>query len=159
MIQGNLCTKHPEFKGRRHNDRNCPGCVKDRQTAPEGKAIKAAAFKRWREKNIEKVRAYDAEWRRANQHIVRANNLKRTGFTPELFDQALAAQHFRCPICERDLRQLKTKAVHADHCHATGLPRGILCHHCNAALGAFRDDPDVLRRAIAYLAAPPLSLA
>lgn len=159
MIQGKVCEKHPDLAGRRHNDRNCPGCVKERHNTPKGKAAKAESFRRWREKNMEKVRAYDAEWRRANPDRVRTNNLKRTGFTPLLFEQTLQLQGHRCAICQHDLRQLKSKSVHADHCHASGAPRGVLCHHCNAGLGAFRDNPELLARAIAYLASPTLSLA
>jgi hypothetical protein len=41
---------------------------------------------------------------------------------------------------------------HLDHDHATGASRGALCLHCNAMLGYARDDGDVLRSAIAYLA-------
>lgn len=38
-----------------------------------------------------------------------------------------------------------------DHCHKTGRIRGILCDHCNRALGFFRDDPTTLVRAAVYL--------
>lgn len=42
-------------------------------------------------------------------------------------------------------------ALVIDHCHVTGKVRGLLCNGCNTALGAFQDDPKVLRRAISYL--------
>ncbi|MFG3348805.1 endonuclease VII domain-containing protein [Streptomyces sp. NPDC048018] len=42
-------------------------------------------------------------------------------------------------------------AVHVDHRHGTGRVRGVLCFNCNSAIGKLGDDPDVLRRAIAYL--------
>lgn len=38
-----------------------------------------------------------------------------------------------------------------DHCHSTGIVRGILCMRCNTALGSFRDNPQYLKNAIKYL--------
>lgn len=38
-----------------------------------------------------------------------------------------------------------------DHDHDTGKVRGILCHHCNCAIGMFKDDTDAMQKAIAYL--------
>jgi hypothetical protein len=50
-----------------------------------------------------------------------------------------------CAIC-------RTKpAVHLDHNHATGRPRGALCFACNRGLGKVGDSIEVLRAMIAYL--------
>lgn len=38
-----------------------------------------------------------------------------------------------------------------DHCHDSGLVRGILSSEINRALGLFGHDPDALRRAAAYI--------
>jgi len=38
-----------------------------------------------------------------------------------------------------------------DHCHKTGVVRGLLCHNCNRALGLFHDSVDTMKRAITYL--------
>jgi recombination endonuclease VII len=57
----------------------------------------------------------------------------------------LDAQGGICPVC------LKRPATQVDHDHKTGRVRGVLCLYCNAAMGAFHDDPDLIAKAIAYL--------
>ena len=42
--------------------------------------------------------------------------------------------------------------LHVDHCHDTGVVRGLLCSHCNTALGKFQDSPELLTAAIRYIA-------
>ena len=53
-----------------------------------------------------------------------------------------------CEIC---LAAGKRARLGIDHDHTTGATRGVLCNLCNTALGAFHENVDVLRRAIAYL--------
>lgn len=33
--------------------------------------------------------------------------------------------------------------------------RGLLCHHCNVALGSLNDDPVLLQKAVLYLNGAP----
>jgi hypothetical protein len=56
-----------------------------------------------------------------------------------------------CAICNIHQRDLG-KGLAVDHCHKTGAVRKLLCHHCNTALGNFRDNKDYLQKAIDYLA-------
>ncbi|WP_256668811.1 endonuclease domain-containing protein [Streptomyces fulvorobeus] len=42
-------------------------------------------------------------------------------------------------------------AIHVDHSHGTGRVRGVPCFNRDPAIGKSGDDPDTLRRAIAYL--------
>ena len=44
-------------------------------------------------------------------------------------------------------------SLHVDHDHGTGEFLGLLCVRCNNALGLFREDPDLLRRAASYVTA------
>ncbi len=149
MRTGTVCLKHPGICGRRHNDGNCPACVKERRQADP--SIPALSNKRWREANTEKVKELGKKWRDANPSKVKENNLKRTGFTLQTFNAMLMAQGYACAVCCVDLRTLTSKNVHADHCHSSGSPRGILCHYCNAGLGHFKDNPSLLRAAANYI--------
>ncbi|WP_189798403.1 endonuclease domain-containing protein [Streptomyces thermodiastaticus] len=40
---------------------------------------------------------------------------------------------------------------HVGHRHETGRVRGVLCFSCTAALGQFKERPDAVRRAAAYV--------
>ncbi|WSB80588.1 endonuclease VII domain-containing protein [Streptomyces sp. NBC_01775] len=76
----------------------------------------------------------------------RARHLKRQYGMTEADRQALFDEQFGiCPIC------LKPGPEHVDHDHETGRVRGVLCFSCNAALGQFKDRPDVIRRAAGYV--------
>jgi hypothetical protein len=57
----------------------------------------------------------------------------------------IRAQGSKCLIC------LAVANLVVDHCHKTGIVRGLLCARCNMALGMFKDDSDIIRRAVSYL--------
>jgi len=85
----------------------------------------------------------------------RKSNLKRTyGISPADYDQMLDAQGGVCLICGDPPKVGGVQAaskLHVDHDHSSGRVRGLLCNHCNRGLGAFRDRPELLEAAIAYL--------
>ena len=80
----------------------------------------------------------------------RKARLKQYGITPEAYDAMLEAQGGVCAICGGE-QTLGRKHFDVDHCHDTGIVRGLLCSHCNRALGLMLDDPSRLRGAAAYL--------
>lgn len=80
---------------------------------------------------------------------------KKYGIDGDEYDRLLKLQGGRCAIC-RCLPRTVRLAV--DHDHATGAVRGLCCSSCNHdLLGAAHDDVEILRRAVAYLEAPPAS--
>ena len=59
---------------------------------------------------------------------------------------------FKCPICEKRLIVgIRKRIIVPDHDHKTGKGRQWICHSCNSALGRFRDDISILKKAIDYL--------
>ena len=74
---------------------------------------------------------------------------RRRGITAAEYDNLLALQHFSCAICGTTDPKGKGR-FHIDHCHETGVNRGLLCANCNLGLGHFRDNKDLLHTAINY---------
>lgn len=100
-----------------------------RSTVPEHRARRAA----YREENRQKA---------SERRLVRLYGLSR-----EALDVLLQTQGGRCAICRNELRGY----WHVDHDHVTERVRGLLCGGCNVGLGRFRDNPEALIAAAAYL--------
>lgn len=98
-------------------------------------------------RNRAAVNAKSAEWQRNNPDRRRAiKRRSQYGIDPETVQARLRAQGGMCKICGCN------PATDLDHNHKTGQVRGLLCGDCNRALGLFRENPDMLRSAITYLA-------
>lgn len=78
--------------------------------------------------------------------------LKIYGITVETYQHLLEKQKGCCAICLRHSSEFKESRLYVDHDHRTNEVRGLLCSGCNRGLGAFRDDPKALSKAIEYLA-------
>lgn len=90
--------------------------------------------------------------KKVRRQTARLNHVARTyGLTPEDYQRLLLHQDDRCAITGK--RMPYNLAV--DHDHRTGLVRGLLSKAANKLLRDVRDDPEVLRSAIAYLENPP----
>ena|SRR6266568_326213 len=70
---------------------------------------------------------------------------KLYGLSLEQVNSIAASQNFKCALCG----ERAAKVV--DHCHRSGRVRELLCTGCNLGLGGFKDNPEFLMRAVAYL--------
>jgi len=68
------------------------------------------------------------------------------GLDEEIFDAMVIESEGRCAICSEITRYLVV-----DHCHSTGVARGLVCPTCNGALGMVRDSIEVLHAMETYL--------
>lgn len=76
------------------------------------------------------------------------NRAVRFGITPDQYYDLLDRQKNKCGICNSELPP--TNSV-IDHCHETGIIRGVLCRQCNTAIGMLRDQSDKMTNAQRYL--------
>lgn len=74
--------------------------------------------------------------------------IRRLGWTPGEYEQALKEQRGVCFICHK----ADSKKLAADHCHRTGKRRHLLCTRCNTALGLVGDSINILRQMEEYCA-------
>jgi hypothetical protein len=70
------------------------------------------------------------------------------GITKEAYMEKVKEQKHACAICKKS----NGKALAVDHCHETGIVRGLLCDPCNTALGLLKESPESMQSALAYLA-------
>lgn len=71
------------------------------------------------------------------------------GITIEDYERMFVQQNGVCAVCSSPPAAKKALAV--DHCHESGLIRGLLCDPCNTALGLLRECPTRMDALKAYI--------
>jgi hypothetical protein len=149
----------------------CPVCRNDK-CAPRRRQC-SSCLEKTRQRSVVRnsVRSEDGKCRQCSQpkspnsrrycekclEHIRWRELKRLyGLTREQVELLAERQAWRCAICQRPQTLEKRSFDNGsrfvvDHCHVTGAVRGLLCHHCNVGIGAFRDSPRLLRAATRYV--------
>jgi len=105
-----------------------------KQTAEEKRVQQQIYYRRHKAKTIKQ------NWER---------QIRALGCTPKMYAELLQKQGGVCAICARPNASGRQLAV--DHCHRSGVVRGLLCTLCNTAIGSFGDNPDLLEKAKAYI--------
>lgn len=75
---------------------------------------------------------------------------KRYKISVEEYRKMFEVQQSLCAICMKP-ETIKNKVLSVDHDHKTGKVRGLLCGHCNRALGYLREDLSLLPKIQEYL--------
>jgi hypothetical protein len=116
-------------------NRTCAGCGED-ISERHGTALycsQQCCQKSWNKANPDKRKWYVKKW--------------KYGVGEAEWNALFEAQGNRCAIC----RTTEDEQWSLDHCHSTGEPRGVLCRACNVGIGQLKDDPNIVRAALAYL--------
>ena len=138
------------------------------ETAEERRARLNANHRRWHANHAAEESARDAAKRKAKPELAVARTRRHRAKDPaatkerqriqwlwwkykitvEEYDALVKEQGDRCGICGVDtVGGAHNKYWVVDHCHRTGVVRGLLCDACNRGGGCFKDDPDLLSKA------------
>ncbi len=149
----------PEVKARKAEYQNRPEVkakAKEYYNRPEVKARYKERASRGDQKG------YMKEWRQSEsgKRMLKAAGLRQRGWTLELWETMMSLQGGKCAICNTPFPE-NFRLIHADHCHDTNEPRGLLCQHCNQAEGHIRKTgltpAEFGRRLNFYLGNPPVA--
>jgi hypothetical protein len=97
--------------------------------------------------------AHQRSWAERNpersQKLRRVGHRRRAfGLSPEDIERMLDTQDGECVICGKSFLEVK---IYVDHCHTTGIVRGLLCQQCNCGIGFLRDSLELVANAWRYL--------
>ncbi len=129
---------------------------------------KVASYqKEWRENNIDKRKEAKKEGYESNKERAKTHNkefitknplyhvnkhLQSTyGISLEEYTELLEKQNHQCAGCGIEATKTPRQKLYVDHCHKTEKVRGLLCQHCNTALGMAKDSIETLSKLISYL--------
>lgn len=113
-------------------------------------------IKEYREANVDIIRHKDRM--RNKQRDERHNDLKSIARLSKIYNttKEIATDLFKrsmrsCEVCGTEWNpSLHKHRFCVDHSHTTGEIRGILCHHCNAALGHLRENDEIILALLEY---------
>ncbi|AZV02296.1 endonuclease VII [Pectobacterium phage Arno18] len=113
--------------------------------------------KEYRKANPERVIGVRRKYYKANSEKMREDSLKyKYKITLTEYNSMFAQQGGVCKICGMKETAIghysgEVKRLAVDHCHSTGVVRGLLCSRCNTAIGKMHDSPELLRKAADYI--------
>lgn len=137
---GHPC-KYNHVSKRRTSSGNC--CICERITS-----------KNWVTNNQLKRRKIMSNYNINNKDKLRDKYYQRVyGISLSEYNFMLEKQNNVCLLCCKPDSGGKELAV--DHCHKTGLVRGLLCNKCNRAIGFLEEDITLLYKTISYLTKKP----
>lgn len=77
------------------------------------------------------------------------------GINDSVLEQMKKDQDYKCYLCHGEGfligKNNHNEKLAVDHDHNTGKVRKLLCHNCNRALGLFKDNPELMRKAALYV--------
>ena len=93
---------------------------------------------------------YDRKKYLKNKDIMNKKRVvQKYSLTLDKYELMLKEQNGVCFICKRI--NTNGRRLFIDHCHRTGVVRGLLCGYCNSILGYCQENPDILKGCVSYI--------
>jgi hypothetical protein len=140
--------------GKRWRERNLESeRARGRASYYKNKEVRKTMAKQWMKYNPEKAREISRKSYHKNRDKNRDGRIYRTAKYVYGIDKAtlFVEQGECCAVCGSTSPGSEKKSWAVDHCHNSGVVRGILCFSCNVVLGHVRDDVERLEKLINYL--------
>lgn len=103
----------------------------------------------------EGILAHNRVRREENRDWLRDRDFRRKyGIEFADYQRMFVEQRGVCAICEQPETKVQGGSIQMlsiDHNHTTKVVRGLLCSNCNNGIGYFKEDPERMRKAIAYV--------
>ena len=117
---------------------------------PEQRRKECARAERYRLTHKEEIAERERLHRKQHPEVWKKKHIQYTyGLSWDEYQAILARQGGVCAMCKTKSK----RRLCVDHCHKTGMVRGILCDPCNLTIGLCRDSTKITRAATAYLEA------
>jgi hypothetical protein len=114
-----------------------------------------AYAERYRTTHAKQHNEYKKAWFNSHKRAQWRYLLKTAyGITELDYERMVKEQAGVCKLCgdaPKIHRRGTEPRLWVDHCHKTNRVRGLLCAKCNNGLGQFRDDPELMKKAAAYV--------
>ena len=101
------------------------------------------------------IECRDVAYKSTKQTKARVRRLKKYSLTQQDYEYLLIKYDNTCAICHQPEKKMingKLRRLAVDHCHTSGVVRGLLCFQCNVGLSNFNDNWILLDNASEYLA-------
>lgn len=125
---------------------------------PEVVKNRRKCYERWTSENKEYRKQYSKEYgsKPENRKKTRARELKRKyNITIDVESEMYCTQSGKCAVCNYKFKEYddgsNSNDFVIDHCHSSGLVRGLLCNKCNQGIGLFMENKKTIENTIKYL--------
>ena len=126
--------------------------LKDLDISVWGDDFERVSKEQLRNLRIKEAKLYiDSHREQVRTYNTKASLMRGFGLSYETFLKMKEDQNDLCKICGKPETNKNNKRLSVDHCHTSGIIRGLLCSRCNSALGLFQDNISILMSAINYL--------